>query len=166
MTNPTQLKRGLFAGVSTLALASLAVSAPAFGQAANQPAAEEVVVTGSRLVTNGNDMPTPVTVVSPDTLTTTVPATVFDGLQLLPVFAGGRSPAGNPFTSAGNNNSHQLNLRSVGVTRTLNLFDGRRLAPTSQAGEVDADQIPQMLLQRVDVVTGGVSAVYGSDAVT
>jgi outer membrane receptor protein involved in Fe transport len=164
MTNRTQLRLGLFTGVSALALASLTVSTPVFAQAA-APATEEVVVTGSRLVTNGNDMPTPVTVVSPATLTTTVPATVFDGLQLLPQFAGGRSPAGNPFTSAGNNNAHQLNLRSVGVTRTLNLIDGRRMAPTSQAGEVDVDQIPQMLLQRVDVVTGGVSAVYGSDAV-
>ena len=161
MNNRGKLSLGLLTGVSALALASISGA-----QAQNAAPVEQVVVTGSRLVSNGNDMPTPVTVVAPSDLTTVVPATVFDGLQQLPQFAGGRAPTGNPQTSAANSNAHQLALRALGVTRTLVLFDGRRIAPTAQGGEVDADEIPQMLLQRVDVVTGGASSVYGSDAVT
>ena len=152
---------GLLTGVSALALASITAA-----QAQTAAPVEQVVVTGSRLVTNGNDMPTPVTVVAPDDLTAVVPATVFDGLALLPEFSAVGGPTGNPGTSANNNNAHSLNLRSLGATRTLVLFDGRRLAATNQAGGIDADEIPQMLLKRIDVVTGGASSVYGSDAVT
>lgn len=146
--------------------ACAAAIALAAGSAHAQTAVEQVTVTGSRIVSNGNDMPIPVTVVSPETLTQTVPSNIMDGLQALPVFAGGRSPQVNPGNSSQNNAAHQFNLRNVGITRTLVLFDGRRIAPTSPTGEVNADIIPQMLLQRVDVVTGGASAVYGSDAVT
>ncbi len=53
----------------------------------------------------------------------------------------------------------------MGVLRTLILFDGHRAPPSTPDGFVDLDTIPQMLLKRVDVVTGGVSAVYGSDAI-
>ena len=58
-----------------------------------------------------------------------------------------------------------LNLRNFGVSRTLVLLDGHRVAPSNQDGTVDVDTLPQMLMSRVDVVTGGASAVYGSDAV-
>ena len=157
----------LLTGVSALALASIATSGPATAQPAGgqQPATEEVVVTGSRVIANGNDMPTPVTIVAPSELMATTPSNIMDGLQELPVFDGGSGPQTNPGNSSRTNNSHRLNLRNVGITRTLVLFDGRRMAPSDPQGNVDADTIPQMLLQRVDVVTGGVSAVYGSDAV-
>jgi outer membrane receptor protein involved in Fe transport len=58
------------------------------------------------------------------------------------------------------------NALDMGFTRTLILFDGKRVPPTSHDGTVDVNMIPQMLLHRVDVVTGGASAIYGSDAVT
>jgi outer membrane receptor protein involved in Fe transport len=151
----------LLTGASTLAIAGMAA-------AQTQPAQtepEQVVVTGSRIISNGNDMPTPVTIVSSDELLNSVPKSIMDGLADLPIFDGGRSPQTNVGNSSQNNASHQFNIRNVGITRTLVLYDGRRIAPTSPTGEVDADIIPQMLLQRVDVVTGGVSAVYGSDAV-
>lgn len=151
---------GLLAGASVFALAT-AYSANA--QSAAEP--EDVVVTGSRIITNGNNMPTPVTVISTQEITDTVPKSVMDGLQQLPVFAGGRSPQTNVGNSSQNNAAHQFNIRNVGITRTLVLYNGRRIAPTAPTGEVNADIIPNMLLQRVDVVTGGVSAVYGSDAV-
>jgi outer membrane receptor protein involved in Fe transport len=154
------LAAALLTSASVMALASGAMAQQAPAQV------EEVVVTGSRLVANGNDMPTPVTVVAPQELTTAAPNSIFDGLAYLPEFAGGRSPQGNPFTSAGNNNSHQLNLKNIGVTRTLVLFDGHRVAPSTQAGEVDVDALPTMLIQRVESVFGGASAVYGSDAVS
>ena len=69
------------------------------------------------------------------------------------------SQAGTP--SAGN----YLNLRRLGQKETLLLLDGQRLPPTSFDGSTDANIIPQALVQRVDVVTGGASAAYGSDAV-
>jgi outer membrane receptor protein involved in Fe transport len=126
----------------------------------------KLVVTGSRIITNGNNMPTPVTVISTQEISDSVPKSIMDGLQqTLPVFAGGRSPQTNVGNSSQNNAAHVFNIRSVGTTRTLVLYNGRRIAPTAPIGEVNADIIPQMLLQRVDVVTGGVSAVYGSDAV-
>jgi outer membrane receptor protein involved in Fe transport len=157
----TRTVASLLAGVSVLALASQAMAQ----SDSKSESVEAVTVTGSRVITNGNDMPTPVTIVTPESLTDTMPSNVMDGLQALPVFAGGRSPQANPGNSSQNNAAHQLNLRNIGITRTLVLFDGRRIAPTAPTGEVNADIIPEMLLQRVDVVTGGASAVYGSDAV-
>jgi iron complex outermembrane receptor protein len=129
---------------------------------------EAIVVTGSRLISNGNDMPTPVTVVSAQDLTNLKPTSVLDAINVLPVFSGSRTQAftGTPTggTGGGAAASNQLSLRNLGPLRTLVLFDGQRVAPTSLTNVVDADIIPQMLIQRVDVVTGGASAVYGSDA--
>ena len=149
---------GLMSGVSAFALASMAY--------AQEPAqVDEIVITGTRIIQNGNNMPTPVTVVSTDQLTRTVPRTVVEGLQQLPVFSGTRNQTTQPGNGGGNGVGRNLNLRNVGATRTLVLFDGMRVPPTTQGGEVNADFVPSMLLQRVDVVTGGASAVYGSDAV-
>ncbi len=132
---------------------------------------EEVVVTGSRVVKNGNDSPTPVTVVSVADSEQVRPATIAEQLNDMPQFSGsqgqqngigsGSANGGNP-----NGQANVLNLRNFGQTRTLILFDGHRVASTSPNGTVDVDMIPQILLQRVDVVTGGASAVYGADAVT
>jgi outer membrane receptor protein involved in Fe transport len=143
---------------------------PADAAAAPKPATvelSEVTVTGSRIITNGNEAPTPVTVVNPEQLQTTRPKTVFDNLASLPMFSGSlgsnsaveNTPNSNPGVSA-------LNLRNLGPLRALVLFDGHRVPPTTADGLVDINSLPQMLLSRVDVVTGGASAVYGSDAVT
>src|SRR4029077_2687135 len=64
-----------------------------------------------------------------------------------------------------NGSANTLNLRNLGQARTLILLDGQRVAPSNAGGTVDVDSLPQMLMSRVDVVTGGASAVYGSDAV-
>ena len=160
MRNSIRLAAGLLSGVSLLAVASGAVAQ------APEAAVEEIVVTGSRVIQNGNNMPTPVTVVTTEQMLQTTPSTVVQALTQMPVFAGGRSPQTNPGNSSQNNAARVLNLRNVGITRTLVLFDGRRVPPTSPLGEVNADFVPSMLLQRVDVVTGGASAVYGSDAVS
>lgn len=166
MRDRAKLAVGLLAGVSASIMAGAAYAQAATGAAADDAKqVDEVVVTGSRVIQNGNNMPTPVTVVAVDQIQTTTPNTIIDGLQQLPVFAGGRQPSSQPGNSSQNNGAHVLNLRNVGNTRTLVLFDGRRLPPTSPIGEVNVDIVPSMLLQRVDVVTGGASAVYGSDAV-
>jgi outer membrane receptor protein involved in Fe transport len=159
--------------VSATALAAGILTTVAWAQNPAQNAASvpdeltEITVTGSRVVTNGNDAPTPVTVVSPDQLTATRPTTVFQNLASLPMFSGSigtAQPPDNDPTVA--NTVSALNLRNLGPLRALVLFDGHRVPPTSATGLVDINIMPQMLLQRVDVVTGGASAVYGSDAVT
>ena len=84
------LKRGASAIAIVVAAQSAALAQSATG------GAEQVVVTGSRVITNGNDSPTPLTVISTDTITATAPATVFDGLEALPVFDSSLSPQSNP----------------------------------------------------------------------
>lgn len=132
---------------------------------------EPITVTGSRTIKDGNASPSPVTVVATDDLMKSNPgSTLAEALNALPVFAGSRGATSNPTTSGsaagGNGGANQLNLRNLDATRTLVLMDGKRVPPTLFNGVVDVDIIPQMLIERVDIVTGGVSAVYGSDAVS
>ncbi|GGX79887.1 TonB-dependent receptor [Massilia dura] len=152
------------------AAAPVADGAPVAGSPA-EPALTTVTVTGSRVIRNGDSSPSPTTVVSTDDLLTSKPgATLAEALNTLPVFAGSRGASSNPTTSGsaagGNGSANQLNLRNIGATRTLVLMDGKRVPPTLYNGAVDVDLIPQMFVERVDIVTGGVSAVYGSDAMT
>ena len=129
----------------------------------------EIVVTGSRVIRNGDASPTPVTVVSTEEALRLQPGTLADSLQILPVFSGSRGSGSNPSSTGsvggGNGAANQLNLRNIGLERTLVLMDGKRIPPTLFNGVVDVDVIPQMMVSRVDLVTGGASAVYGSDAV-
>jgi outer membrane receptor protein involved in Fe transport len=128
------------------------------------PAMSSVVVTGSR-VSPGSSSPTPLTSVNADDLLTTKPGSISDAINELPIFAGSRGQNGNPGNGTTNNSGNLQNLRGMGYARTLVLWDGHRLPATTQDQLVDTDMIPQMLLKRVDIVTGGASAVYGSDAV-
>jgi iron complex outermembrane receptor protein len=149
----------LLSATSLVALASTAANA----QTGTTP--ETVVVTGSRITADAANSPTPVTIVSVEQLLATTPTDVADGLNKLPVFQGSAGPrSGNNASSDATGNV--LNLRNFGAQRTLILFDGHRVAPSNNNGTVDTDILPEMLMSRVDVVTGGASAVYGSDAVT
>ncbi len=125
---------------------------------------ESVTVTGSRVISDITLSPTPLTVVTAEQLSATTPTNIPDALAKLPDFVSGGTPRsqGNGST---NNGGNVLNLRNLGRSRTLILLDGQRVAPSNQDGTVDTDSLPQMLISRVDVVTGGASAVYGSDAV-
>ena len=127
----------------------------------------DIVVTGTRVVRDGYNQPTPVTVASTAELEKATPTNLADALNKLPQFANSVSPAANTQLQ-GNSGEHGnlLNLRGVGPTRALILLDGVRVPPTTFRGAVDVNTIPQLLIQRVDVVTGGASAVYGSDAVS
>lgn len=135
---------------------------------------EEITVTGSRLIIrNGLDSQTPLTSVNVDDMAELHPGTIGSQLNDLPVFDASRGQSTNAgngsLTSsptAPNPSANVLNLRNMGYQRTLILFDGKRVPPTSPDGAVDINMIPQLLLQRVETVTGGVSAVYGSDAMT
>ena len=125
----------------------------------------EIIVTGSRLIRNGNDSPTPVTMVSTEQLATASPANIPEALNKLPVFSGVNGQRLS-FALGQNIAGNYLNLREFGAVRTLLLLDGKRVPPTTADGLSDANLLPQMLVRRVDVVTGGASAIYGSDAIT
>src|SRR6202035_4719746 len=150
-------------------LIAMVVSASASAQSAPGDAGQElqeIKVTGSRVISNGNDSPTPVTLVTTEQLTATTPTNLADALNNLPVFSGSLGPSQARSSTFDNTGGNYLNLRGLGSVRNLILLDGHRVPPTTSAGTVDINFLPQMLVQRVDVVTGGASAVYGSDAVS
>ncbi|MEI6486822.1 MAG: TonB-dependent receptor [Sphingomonadales bacterium] len=171
MTNKIAWIGCLLAGASVVALSPAAAQQGGAAQPAEKGVAAaadttadsaepaEMVVTGSRLLRSGTISPTPLTVVGTADLQQTTPSTLADGLYKLPVFATLPAQTRNPGNSSGNSGANALNLRSIGAERTLVLFNGLRLPVNN------IDQIPQMLISRVDIVTGGASAVYGSDAV-
>ncbi len=127
----------------------------------------DIVVTGSRVARAGYTAPTPVTMLQTEALAAKAPGSISDGLNQMPVFTGSISNSQDRNSNAGRvRTGNYLNLRSLGPQRVLVLQDGHRLPPTGNAGGTDANMIPQLLIERVDVVTGGASAAYGSDAVS
>src|ERR1043165_7138708 len=154
-----KIKHWLACGAAIAALPGIAYAQTATDRV------ETVTVTGSRVISDAANSPTPLTVVSTDDLKAMAPTSLPAGLNKLPVFQGSQI-VGRPGDGSHNYSSSTLNLRNFGAHRTLVLMDGHRLTPSNDDGTVDVDTIPQMLISRVDVVTGGASAVYGSDAVT
>ena len=128
--------------------------------------AGEIVVTGSRIARTGFAAPTPVTVVGTERLQALGLTTIGEALNQIPGFRASANPqvfnSVQPGTVPG---GAVVDLRGLGTVRTLVLVDGRRFVPSTTAGTVDLSNIPQLLVDRVEVVTGGVSAQYGSDAV-
>ncbi|MFM2370870.1 MAG: hypothetical protein RIS85_592 [Pseudomonadota bacterium] len=128
---------------------------------------EQILVTGSRIQKQGYNAPTPLTVLNAEELVRKAPSNVPDALNQLPQFQGSinqnmQADTGSSKVRSGN----YLDIRALGPQRVLILMNGRRVPPTSSNGATDANLIPQMLIRRVDVVTGGASAAYGSDAVS
>ncbi len=125
---------------------------------------EEVVVTGSRLQTPNETSISPITTVSAVDLQQTGLTRVEDVLNNLPMIFAGM----NSTTSNGADGTSVVVLRGLGSQRTLVLVNGKRLGPGSASlgrNFSDINQIPAALIERVDVLTGGASAVYGADAV-
>lgn len=118
----------------------------------------EVVVTGSRLGSRGFNAPTPVTVIGEAKLETRAPTNIADVLNEIPAFRQTSGPGQSQRSSAGSGQNN-LDLRGLGIERTLLLIDGKRQSTT------DTNTIPVGMIERVEVVTGGASAAYGSDAV-
>jgi iron complex outermembrane recepter protein len=163
-----------------LAAATAGATMPiAYGQTAPVPAAaastapalQEVVVTGSRLVQSPNEVSiSPITSVSSTDIAQTGQTRVEDILNMLPQVSAEQS-SGNSIAS---NGIATVSLRGLGSQRTLVLINGRRMQPGGAGGVVgpggnsnspDINQIPASLIERIDVLTGGASAVYGADAV-
>jgi iron complex outermembrane recepter protein len=124
---------------------------------------ETIIVTGSRLARSTFNTPQPVTVLGGEDFDRLQITNVGEGVAELPAFRPSNNPATNGFGSF-NVGAQIVNLRGLGVTRNLVLVDGRRFAPTTREGSVDLNFIPSTLVSRVEVVTGGASAAYGSDA--
>lgn len=172
------LKTLLFSGAAGVVLATATVaSAQTAPTPEPAPAAEpspdegEVTVTGSRVARSGFQSPTPLTVLSQKDIQNTSPSNnIADFVNQLPSVAGSTKPANSRLNlSSGQAGINQINLRNAdgptGGTRTLVLLDGRRNVPSTINGVVDINTIPQALVKSIEVVTGGASAAYGSDAV-
>lgn len=131
---------------------------------AQSAADEQIVVTGSRLP-SGVNAPTPLTVLGSKQIEDRAPATIGELLHQIPSFGEIDSANTAGVTSRGGG---QINpdLRGLGQSRTLVLINGRRHVPTATTGSLDLKLVPTLLVDRVEVVTGGASAAYGSDAVS
>ena len=148
--------------VSSATLLASSLGGVAFAQE-DESNLEEVVVTGSRLNTNPNlSAPTPVVTIGEAELENRGTLRVEDLVNVLPqVFPGQAGEVSNAATGTAN-----LNLRGLGAVRTLTLVNGRRLPyGSSQISSPNLDLIPSQLVERIDLLTGGASAVYGSDAI-
>lgn len=152
---------GILAAWHTTAFADEAAPAPKA-----EKLAAEIIVTGSRVKRDGYSAPTPETVLSKEAIAAKAPTNIADYVNELPQASASATPRVQAIVVAsGSAGSNFLNLRGLGTNRTLVLLDGRRVVGGNTAGNVDANVLPSSLISRVDVVTGGASAAYGSDAV-
>lgn len=125
---------------------------------------EPIVVTGSRIVRRDYTAESPITTVDDEFIQNAGPATLEQSLNALPQFQGTQGSQTSAVTGGGGGRAN-ANLRGLGAERTLILFDGRRLQPSDTSGAIDLNTIPSALVSSVEVITGGASAVYGSDAI-
>jgi outer membrane receptor protein involved in Fe transport len=181
MTKPFRQAVRHGASVAAVALALCGTQAHAQAQTEAPPAPQEtpaaeepagaIIVTGSRLARTGFTAPTPVTVVGEQQIARQGASNIAQVLNEIPAFRAQSSPS----TSAifvSNLGASTADLRGLGGNRTLVLIDGRRVVASTVSGGsftpanmVDLNLVPASLLSRVEVVTGGASAAYGSDAV-
>lgn len=164
-----------------LSCSLMALAAPAIAQdvaASEAPVAASdasdeaaIIVTGSRLRTDGSQAPIPVTVVSGDALDAMATGGLVEAIGTLPQFLNNQSVAAVQvsgvtgtgwFARGGYGN---LDLRGLGTNRTLTLLNGHRVVSSSPFGGTDINVFPEAMVQSVETVTGGASAAYGSDAV-
>ncbi len=169
-------KAWLLAGAALTLGALVLLPAEARGQVVQEPEAEAepadpapaeaIIVTGSRITRNGYDAPTPVSVISGEEIASEAPANIADFVNTLPSVSGSQTAVSNSGSlSNGASGISAIDLRSLGENRTLILINGQRSVASTSTGLVDINTVPQALIERVEVVTGGASSVYGSDAV-
>ncbi|RZT05765.1 Outer membrane cobalamin receptor protein [Duganella sp. CF402] len=152
----------LVAGITGAASAQEEAAAPA------KPEENQVVITGSRLANRGFLAPTPVTVVDATELKVSGTQNLENLLNDTPQFTANQlnSPTANTVQAGQPSGTSTLNLRNLGPTRNLVLVNGRRYAITGPDFTTDINTIPTALVKRIETVTGGSSAVYGSDAIS
>jgi iron complex outermembrane receptor protein len=154
--------RAVLAAAAATAAVPVALSQTAPSTESATPV-EEVVVTGTRIQSPNLASISPITTVTATDIQTTGLTRTEDILNNLPmVFAGQNSTVSN-----GSDGTATVDLRGLGPQRTLVLVNGRRLGPGAGDGRSfsDINEIPAALIDRIDILTGGASAVYGADAV-
>ena len=124
-------------------------------------AIEEIVVTGSRLLRRDFSSPSPISTISRETLAFSGQATLEASLNKMPQI----TPDLNRTANNPGNGTARINLRGLGSGRTLVMLNGRRLASAGIGSSVDVNSLPQALMERIEIITGGATTVYGSDAV-
>jgi outer membrane receptor protein involved in Fe transport len=156
-------KHPLATAIGSVALASAFAGAGALPQIAlaEEAQIEEVVVTGSRIRRADYVANAPVATLGADQIELTATVNTEQLLNTMPQMVPGFDRTSN---NPGNGTA-TVDLRGLGSNRTLVLINGTRAVPTTQGGSVDINNIPTALIERVEVLTGGASAVYGSDAV-
>jgi len=174
MNMQPQIRRSR-AGYRGLLIASCAYAAlsTTLAQAQETPPPEDeqsaqvsdIVVTGSRIARPDYVSNSPIVSVSAETIENTGQITVEKALSQMPQFTGSFGQGNTGSTSTGlNGGQSYASLRGLGSKRTLLLLDGRRLQPSNPDGSVDLNIIPEALIGNVEVITGGASTAYGSDA--
>jgi outer membrane receptor protein involved in Fe transport len=121
---------------------------------------EEIVVTGSRIKRRDLESPSPITTLDRAAIEASPQATLEEMLNNMPQVTPDMSRGMNN----GSNGQARINLRGMGTGRTLVMLNARRVAPSGVDSSVDINNIPQALIERVELITGGASTVYGSDA--
>lgn len=159
---PERLRRGVLASAIFSALTA-GYSSPAM----TQESAEEIVVTGSRIVRRDFEANSPIMTVDEELFENTSTIGVETVMNQLPQFV----PAVTQFdsgeiqsTATNTPGASTLSLRGLGSNRNLVLLNGRRAMPVNASGAVDINMIPSSAIQRVETITGGASSVYGADA--
>lgn len=161
----------LSASFASMALAMVpsvasAQAAPSPEAAANAPAAQEpIVVTGSRIARRDYVAQSPIVTQTKEVLENTGTPTIDAALLQLPQFQPGTGGFTNSSSGGAGVGQSTLNLRGLTATRTLVLLDGRRLEPGNASNVIDINTIPSSAVSGVEVITGGASATYGSDAI-
>ena len=166
--------RTILLGATALLLTPAVSLAQAAGPAAASAAdTDTVIVTGTRIKRDEFAAPNPIVSFDAAAIQESGNTNLTNFLQRIPALtgsrdstqtSGGNAVATNPFGQAGLN---ELNLRNLGVDRTLVLVDGRRhVAGEPNTAAVDINAIPTDLIERVDVLTGGASSIYGADGVS
>jgi len=152
---------------STL-LSSLMISSTAIAQ--DETGADEddrIIVTGTRITRPSLTAPAPITSVSSENIALSGETNLVDLLNEVPALVGSQDNGDATNLGIGTTGQNLLNLRNLGAARTLVLVDGRRhVGASGGTTAVDINTIPVDLIERVDVLTGGASSIYGADAVT
>lgn len=153
--------RGMAVRLTSIGLVGgLALALPAT-TAAQDGDLEEIVVTGTRIARPDFVSASPIVTVPAEVFAQVGSSTVETALNLMPQFVPGLTGTSNGIADG----QATVDLRGLGPTRTLVLLDGRRLIPSNGEGVPDLNVIPPSLVESVEIVTGGASATYGSDAI-
>lgn len=160
----SNLQKGYFySSCAALTVAAAALATPAAAQAQNVDSgaseADAIIVTGTRIQNPGTVSASPISAVDAEEISQQGAVNVESVLNRMPMV----TPDANGNVSNGSDGTAKINLRNLGSNRNLLLVNGQRLLPVQAS---DVNFIPSSLVERIDVVTGGASAVYGSDAIS